>query len=176
MGRRQGQVGTLAAAAWSVMAAQAAAAANAEPPRDAAATLNQAVESCRAQPDDRRRLACYDAIRLAAPASATAPAATPASPAAPAAAAAARDFGLPPTATPAQAVSRVSARLQGRLSDWAAGTRLALDNGQVWQVIDGQGAGYALEQPQVTIERGLLGSFFATVEGVSASIKVRRLQ
>jgi hypothetical protein len=65
--------------------------------------------------------------------------------------------------------------LKGRFDEWSTGTRFVLDNGQVWQVVDGQGAGYALDRPRITIQRGLLGSFFATVEGVSAAIKVKRL-
>jgi hypothetical protein len=149
----------------------------------APAALEQAVFACRTLADEARRLACYDAMPVLSapmgaitPSVASKPKAQGAPPTATTATAPSQSFGLPAAIAPAQPANRVSARLQGSFGEWSAGTRFVLDNGQVWQVVDGQGAGYALNQPRITIERGLLGSFFATVDGVSASIKVRRLQ
>jgi hypothetical protein len=149
----------------------------------APAALEQAVFACRTLADEARRLACYDAMPVLSvpmgaitPSAPTNPKPQGALPTATTAAAPAQSFGLPAATAPAQPANRVSARLQGSFGEWSAGTRFVLDNGQVWQVVDGQGAGYALDRPRITIERGLLGSFFATVDGVSAAIKVRRLQ
>lgn len=146
------------------------------------ASLEQAVAACRTLVADQiRRLACYDAMAVSAASGAppsSAVASRPgeqrtlplANPSAPESA-----FGLPAATAPSQVANRVTAHLKGRFDEWSTGTRFVLDNGQVWQVVDGQGAGYALDRPRITIQRGLLGSFFATVEGVSAAIKVKRL-
>lgn len=55
-----------------------------------------------------------------------------------------------------------------------------LDNGQVWRQIDGDTTEFYYREKdgpmQVTIEKGLLGSFSLKVEGKSGSLKVRRVK
>lgn len=66
--------------------------------------------------------------------------------------------------------------IAGTFEGWLAGSRLRLANGQVWEIADGSSASYLLRDPKVRITRGMLGSFFMTIEGVAQSPRVRRIQ
>jgi hypothetical protein len=67
----------------------------------------------------------------------------------------------------------LSARLVEPFQGWKAGTEFKLDNGQIWRVTKGkywsprEDAGKA-----VTIEPGVLGSFFIRIEGVKQTPRV----
>lgn len=164
-----------------------------------------ALRRCRALTDVVQRVACYDAIALPpAPVAGAAPASRPTAPAAPMAApsAAAPSVATPsaaaptaaavPTAAagertatfglPAPAPSRpveadfVDSRVVGRLEGWTPATRFTLANGQVWEIADGSQAVYDLQDPGVRITRGLFGSFFIRIEGVSQTPRVRRVR
>jgi hypothetical protein len=149
--------------------------------------LEAALAPCRAITEAAARLACYDALgrpRQALPGerpSATVeprPSAQPpgaAAAPAQAAAASAADFGLPQVRVPAQP-EMIESRILGRFEGWNPGTRLRLANGQVWEVLDSRRSSYDLESPAVRVKRGLLGSFFIEIDGVSATPRVRRLQ
>ncbi|MDO9095278.1 MAG: hypothetical protein Q8R98_22595 [Rubrivivax sp.] len=156
-----------------------------------AQALPAAVAACRHVADPVARLACYDAIGQPAatspvqrtvPAAVARPEATPAAVAvAPAAAppaakpAAPADFGLPPVRPPAES-DMVDSRISGRFEGWDPGTRLTLANGQVWEVLDNKRVAYDLNQPAVRVKRGMLGSFFMEIDGVSATPRVRRVK
>jgi hypothetical protein len=149
-----------------------------------------AIENCRRLDDATRRLACYDAIKVAAPeaAKASAPAAgLPAAAAAtgsaaptPAAAAPARDattaFGLPQSANP-QAVDVIESTVGPMFSGWRPRDRIRLGNGQVWEVID-EVSGTIEPKPliKVRIKRGLFGGYTMEFEGINRWAQVRRLQ
>lgn len=147
------------------------------------------LRACQAVPDAQVRLACYDAAmnrlnaaRPAAPAApiAARPTATPTPAPTPAAAVAApapadTGFGLPEPRRPV-AVEGIESRLAGRFEGWAPGTRLELANGQVWEVVDGTRASYELDRPAVRVRRGVLGSYFIEIDGVSATPRVRRVR
>lgn len=89
--------------------------------------------------------------------------------------AATASFGLERT-SPAQAIQELRSTIPGAFTGWEARTRWTLANGQVWQVADGSRAYYRLESPAVRITRGVLGSFFMEIEGVSHAVPVRRLE
>jgi hypothetical protein len=92
-----------------------------------------------------------------------------------AAPAAGGEFGLPERVS--QGPQFIDSVLPGDFGGWTPGAKLRLANGQVWEVIDGSTASYPLQRsPKVRISRGLLGSFFMSVEGVSQTPRVRRLQ
>jgi hypothetical protein len=150
---------------------------------------------CRGIADVPARIACYDAIVLpdhanprptqvpgangaAGPASGRATSAPASAPAASAAATVSpplRDFGLPER--PATALPQsIDSVIEGDFDGWTAGARLRLANGQVWEIVDGSTASYRLRDPKVRIGRGLLGSFFISIEGVAQSPRVRRIQ
>jgi hypothetical protein len=115
----------------------------------------------------------------ATPSAATPSAAAPTAAAVPAAAAGERTatFGLPAPA-PSRPVEAdfVDSRVVGRLEGWTPATRFTLANGQVWEIADGSQAVYDLQDPGVRITRGLFGSFFIRIEGVSQTPRVRRVR
>lgn len=120
-----------------------------------------ALQSCRAIGDPQARLACYDALPLA-PAAATR-AAVPAP--------AAQRFGQESRDEPQAQVSRIPGVFEG----WGPRSRITLANGQVWQVIDGSEGVYLLQNPQVTVRRGVLGGFVLEIEGANRAPRVRRV-
>lgn len=157
-----------------------------------AAATDSAWQHCRSISDDVARLACYDALDVKEQANAKSDEASNAMPPAPAA--------VPVTTTPAatstdnasaepqkiaefglekklaEQVESISSRIPGRFTGWQAKSKITLENGQIWQVVDGSRGQYLLENPQVKIERGVFGSFFLNIEGANKSPKVKRIQ
>jgi len=135
---------------------------------------------CRAIPDIASRVACYDAIPVAAapvaPATAAASAAKPAPTVA--AAPAAATFGL--TATQmrkAEEPNFIESTLLGRIDGWSASTQFRLANGQIWRVSDdSSGAINEVDNPKVKITRNAFGTMFLEIEGTSQAPRVRRVQ
>lgn len=86
------------------------------------------------------------------------------------------NFGLPVKPVPA-ANDAVQSTISGLFNGWIADSRLVLTNGQVWQINDGSSAAYSTQRdPKVRITRGLLGSFFMEIDGVSQTPRVKRLK
>jgi hypothetical protein len=148
------------------------------------AASDEALAACRAVKDSAARLACYDALPLAArpaPGAPVRPApAVPAPPSPPAPAAAPVEsessrFGLPANTRPAP-LEYVESHIEGHFSGWYAGTRIRLANGQVWQVTDGTSRFADVDNPKVTVRRGALGSFFLDIDGVNPAPRVRRVE
>jgi hypothetical protein len=147
-----------------------------------AAEVEQVLAPCRAIVADAPRLACYDQLGRERSPAAPVPAslATPAQSAAPVAAAprpvdAPAEFGLENRQLIERAKAQ-SGRIRGRFEGWVPGARIALQNGQIWQIVDDSRSSYDLDAPAVVIRRGMLGSFFMEIEGVSATPRVRRIQ
>lgn len=151
-----------------------------------------AIKQCREIRDSTQRLACYDAIAL--PAAGTAPRASAATPtdspraasgAAPVASASAAasasapkdvaEFGLPAKVRAAE-VDRVNSRVKGRLESWQQGSRIRLENDQLWQVSDDSSGFCGCDSPKVEIYRGAFGTFFMSIEGKRAAPRVKRLE
>ncbi|HEY3645539.1 MAG TPA: hypothetical protein VGM16_09385 [Gammaproteobacteria bacterium] len=97
---------------------------------------------------------------------------------------------LPPAAAPAMAApaapapaaaspapDSITAHIAGEFHGWSGATRFTLDNGQVWEQIDDAvvTAG-RMTNPKVTISRGLFNSYYMSVEGVSDTVQVKRVQ
>jgi hypothetical protein len=141
---------------------------------------------CRAMPDIAARVACYDAIPLAAKASpapvaasAVAPAATPAAAPVPVPAAApASTFGLSATQMrKPDEPNFIESTLLGRIDGWSGSTQFRLANGQIWRVADDStGSITEAENPKVRITRNALGTMFLEIEGTSQAPRVRRVQ
>lgn len=125
----------------------------------AAAAADDALLRCRAIADPAPRLACYDALPAAA---APAPAASP------------ERFGLPRSTETKLDV--IETRIRGRFEGWGPNSTIELANGQVWQISDGSRGAYDLDNPKVSIRRGMLGAFYLEIEGQNRSPKVRRLR
>lgn len=148
-----------------------------------------ALERCRTIEAPAARLACYDAAlppRAAAPRPAVLPpsVAPPVAAAPPPASASPRPSAEPPAnfgfesrrRAAEEPPDRVLTSYQGRFSGWGPAEKIALANGQVWQIADGSQTAYDIQNPAVRIVRGAFGSFFMEIEGVSHSPKVRRVQ
>lgn len=144
-------------------------------PLGAVAADDAALQRCRQLADATQRLACYDAIVLPRGAQTAGPTAA----AAPTVAAQTASFGLEsrpaPAAGPAP-LEAIESMIEGRFEGWLPRSALKLANGQVWEIADGSTAAYRLTSPKVRITRGVSGSFFLAVEGVSQTPRVRRLQ
>lgn len=71
----------------------------------------------------------------------------------------------------------VTARLVGDFSGWSGRTRFELENGQVWVQIENDFFDTRkLTSPVITIEKGLLGVYYLSVEGYGSRVKVRRIK
>ncbi|MCA1855647.1 hypothetical protein LE190_06865 [Massilia oculi] len=149
----------------------------------AALADDQAILACRALPDGGARLACYDAIQVAARSggaaartAAAAPAPAPAMAPAPAASHEA-SFGLEAAKRREREPDAIASTIPGEFQGWGPGAQIRLANGQVWRVIDGSEAVLPrMRDPKVRIERNLFGTLFLRVEGTNNSAKVRRVQ
>lgn len=136
----------------------------------AALAADPTLQQCRAIPDPAARLACYDALPLSANApTAVAPAPAPA-PETPA------QFGLVREAAPVVELSTIESTIAGHFDGWYPNRRIRLANGQVWQVADGSTRMYDLDNPKVTIRRGVLGAFYLDLSVDNWSIRVRRVE
>ncbi len=87
-------------------------------------------------------------------------------------------FGLENEHPRAAEISSFSARIKGRLDGWERGTRLELDNGQVWEVVADRSTRIspALDDAEVTIRRGFMGGFRLRVDAHNRSTQVRRVE
>lgn len=129
---------------------------------------------CRALAQPEARLACYDALPLAAAPTPPAPLAAPVA-AVPAPAPPAATFGLEQRSTAAQE-QQVESRIEGLFEGWGPSTRIRLANGQVWQIADGSSGTAGLTNARVKITRAMFGSFMLEVEGMRAAPRVRRVE
>ena len=125
-----------------------------------AAPAADPLQACAAITSNSKRLACYDKLAQKSESQAGFGADS--------------IRGKPRPAEP----ERLRAHLRGEFSGWKHGTRLELDNGQVWKVEDHYefALGQPRQQPEVVLERGLLGSYFLTVDGFDRRAKVHRLK
>lgn len=131
------------------------------------ATLSaQTLSACRSLSEPMARLACYDRLADAPQAPAAAAVVAPATP---------ERFGLP-EATASSSLDEIQSRVGAGFNGWDPKSRIRLENGQVWQIVDGSSAALDPGARQVWIRRGVLGTFFLKVEGLNQTPKVRRVE
>ena len=71
----------------------------------------------------------------------------------------------------------ISSNIIGDFKGFGNGTIIKLENGQIWQVTDGELTGIkALSNPKVSIRPGLIGGWRLQVEGYNSVAKVKRIQ
>ncbi len=71
----------------------------------------------------------------------------------------------------------IVSRLPGTFTGWNSRTRFRLENGMVWEVAEGANfSTRAIENPQVTISKGMFNAWFLSVEGYNSQVKVRRVE
>lgn len=131
------------------------------------------LQQCRGIADSSSRLACYDALPVpptdaGGTESRTTLPRTPV-PETPA------QFGLTREA-PVVELSAIESTIPGHFDGWYPNRRVRLANGQVWQVADGSTRLYELDNPRVTIRRGVLGAFYLDLSIDNHSIRVRRVE
>ncbi len=142
---------------------------------------------CRALSDVAARVACYDAIPVAAPpaVAASAPASAPVVTVVPAAAPAAAPAEPAWTALPAKAAAKAEparqpgagqTSIEGNFLGWVPNQRIRLANGQIWRVEDGSTEDTNLHNPKAVLRKGLLGAVYLDIEGAYRAPKVRRVQ
>ena len=118
------------------------------------------LESCRKLTDPAARLACYDALSLTPPA----PAASP------------RTGRTEPSETQRVGEATVQSTVSGDFSGWGPNETIALENGQVWQVVDGSSYATRTGKRTAAVQHGLLGAYFLDIDGVALSPRVRRIK
>jgi hypothetical protein len=65
-------------------------------------------------------------------------------------------------------------RIAGEFTGWRGHTTFHLENGQIWQQVDGDPyVGVHLDSPKVSIKPGVFGTFWMKVEGVNPRVKVK---
>lgn len=116
---------------------------------------------CRGIADSAARLACYDAIQVSGAGSARASEAD--------------DFGRPASEAPDRQ-QEIRSTIVGSFDGWSGNTRIRLENGQIWEVVDGSSGYVGPANRQVTIRRSLFGSYRMTFEGLHMSPAVRRIK
>jgi len=163
------------------------------------ADLSQDLMKCRSIQSQSARLACYDGLNANnAPQSSSKPAVTKTQPtpttnsSAPALA----QDPTPPkvTKTAEKAIPKVEqnidtfgepsshgiqsiqSKMVGQFKRWKKGMLLHLENGQVWKVLNNKSSYKKLDNPLITISKGVFGSFDAKVEGLNARAKVKRIK
>ena len=134
--------------------------------------LEDELQACSLLTDAGQRLACFDELvdtsQTPPPdAGDTAPVADEAS---------AEGFGLPETpptnAGPVQIVSRHVGEFRG----WSGTTVFHLENGQVWRQTQTGQMHWVVDSPLITIRRTRIGTYWLSVEGVNARVRVRRVE
>ena len=82
-------------------------------------------------------------------------------------------LSLKPNTAEIQAIeSAVEANFYG----WSPNDKIRLQNGQVWEVVDGSSGTTTPAMQKVKVKRGAFGSFFLEFDGLTKSPKVRRIQ
>jgi hypothetical protein len=133
----------------------------------------ETVEGCRQIRDAAARLACYDRIPVSGPPSSRPAPLGPNSPS-PSASPAAEQSR--PTAATVAAAKPVASAVPSDFDGWRPNARITLDNGQVWQVVDGSSYATRPGRRNATIREGLFGAYFLDIDGVAASPRVRRIK
>ena len=75
-----------------------------------------------------------------------------------------------------QEIQSIQSRLIGKFTGWKKGMKITLENGEVWKVTSNSRGFKKMNNPMVTISRGVFGSFNAKVEGLNASVKVKQIK
>jgi hypothetical protein len=71
----------------------------------------------------------------------------------------------------------VNSNILGEFTGFEVGTRLKLENGQIWQVTGGDLTGIkTMTNPKVSIRAGLIGGWRLQVEGYNSVAKVKRVK
>ncbi|QGX40113.1 hypothetical protein [Permianibacter aggregans] len=87
-----------------------------------------------------------------------------------------KTFGLEQKIIAEQQVEEIVTRFDGKFTGWEPKQEITLANGQVWQISDNSSAHHYVDNPEITIKRGMFGSFYMKIEGLNRSPKVKRIK
>ncbi len=73
-------------------------------------------------------------------------------------------------------ISKMTSRVIGQFDGWTGDTVFRLENGQVWEQSGNGFFKVSMNNPSVTIEKGVFGGFILSVEGYNSRVKVKRVQ
>jgi hypothetical protein len=73
-------------------------------------------------------------------------------------------------------VKKIQSRYRGEFTGWSGKTIFRLENGQVWQQIESGRMSWKATNPMITINRGFMGSYQLSVEGVNKKVRVKRIE
>ena len=138
-----------------------------------------AILRCRGIAEAAPRLACYDAMEVAAKvvAAPTKPIAAAPQPApAVVAKTEVEKFGLVDKAVKKDELDVIESTIPGSFEGWEATTVFRLANGQVWRVSDDSARPHYVDNPKVKITRGAFGSFYMEIQGTKIAPRVKRIQ
>jgi hypothetical protein len=122
------------------------------------------IRKCRELTEPAAKLACYEALPLSIE-----DRPTPASP---------ESGSRPFTSAGAKNTTDgpIVTFVRGDFSGWRANERIELDNGQIWQVVDGSTYATSPGRRVATIRSGMLGAQFIDIEGIALAPRVRRIK
>ena len=72
--------------------------------------------------------------------------------------------------------NEISSRIIGQFNGWDGDTEFNLENGQIWQQSGNGILKVSMNNPKVTIKKGVFGGFIFSVEGYNSKVKVKRVK
>ncbi|PWK53419.1 hypothetical protein [Pleionea mediterranea] len=75
-----------------------------------------------------------------------------------------------------QTPDEITSKAIGEFKSWNKKMQVPLKNGQVWQVKNSRSLYYPVTNPKITISKGVLGSFYMSIEGINRRLKVMRVK
>lgn len=133
--------------------------------------LEDGLQACSLLNDADRRLACFDELVNTHRAPDTDRSGSTADEAGEA-----RRFGLAEKATTDSGPEQVVSRYLGEFRGWSGNTVFRLENGQVWRQAQTGRMHWVAAGPLITIRRTPIGTYWLSVEGVNARVRVRRVE
>ena len=72
--------------------------------------------------------------------------------------------------------NEISSRIIGQFNGWDGDTKFNLENGQIWQQSGNGILKVSMNNPKVTVAKGMFGGFILSVEGYNSKVKVKRVK
>lgn len=84
---------------------------------------------------------------------------------------------LPPPSRDKEGVpTEIQSRILGTFTGWQSDTVFELENGQVWKCQSCRSVYIKRQDPQITIERNFMGTYWLGLEGLNSKARVKRLR
>ncbi|NVJ50211.1 MAG: hypothetical protein HWE13_09100 [Gammaproteobacteria bacterium] len=73
-------------------------------------------------------------------------------------------------------VNKLESTLTGEFKYWKKGMTISLDNGQQWEITERRSLYHRVTNPKISIEKGSLGSFYLSIEGINSRLRIKRIK